>query len=266
MHLVFDIGATNTRLALARSGRLVRPIQFLTPVNFRIALDRFSGYVGAQKLSGIAGCLPGHPHPSTGKLGKLRNLPGWSRADLNVEFKKYFQCPIYVKNDVELAALGEANYGAGKGRGIVAYVTVSTGVNGARVVEGKLDRRAWGWSLGRQIVSANGDLESYVSGAGLQRRFGRPAESIKNASIWRQVHKTLARGLYNTVLHWSPEVLVLGGGMVRAGAIKIPQVRAELFSLKRKMKANVFLPALVKATLGSFSGLYGAMEYLRREQ
>jgi len=263
MKLVFDIGATNTRLSFVKNGRLLKPVEFRTPATFKQGLKKFSAYVGKQKLSGIAGCLPGHMDPKGKKWGRLRNLPGWSFVDFDLQFRKHFHCPAYVRNDVEMASLGEAVRGAGVGKNVVAYLTVSTGINGARVVDGKLDRAAWGWSIGRQIISETKDLESQVSGAGLLRRFGRPAEQIRNAQVWREVYKKLALGLFNTVLFWSPDVLVLGGGMVGAGAVKLSKLAGELRILKKKMRSNVPLPPMVRSKLGQLAGLYGAMEYLK---
>ncbi|MCL5436130.1 MAG: ROK family protein [Patescibacteria group bacterium] len=262
MQLVFDIGATNTRLAFVRSGRLLHPVEFRTPKGFQIGLKKIAEYVGKQKLSGIAGCLPGHKDLKTKKWGKLRNLSGWAFPDLEGELRRRFRCPVYSANDVELAALGEARRGAGRGKAIVAYLTVSSGINGARVVDGKLDRRTWGWSIGRQMISADSDLESKVSGAGLYRRFGRPAEKIHDTKVWAEVHRQLTLGLFNAILFWSPEVLVLGGGMVGARAIKLPKLNAELWALKTRMKSNVPLPPLVPSKLGQLAGLYGGVEYL----
>jgi len=269
MFFVFDVGATRMRFGIAKGGRVEEVRVVPTPRGLLGALKIFSDYaesLGKPRFSAIAGSTPGHLDRNRRRLSKLRNLPGWSRADIGGALRKRFHCPVYWENDVRFAALGEARYGAGRGKAIVVYVTVSTGVNGARVVNNKLDQAAWGFSIGHQLITPDHDLESLVGGAALKLKYGRSAEKIKNPRVWKQVHAVLARGLFNTLLYWSPEVLVLGGGMVLAGAIKIPVVRRELIRIKHRMRINVPIPPLRRARLGQLAGLYGALAYLQQRK
>src|SRR6185436_9338463 len=68
--------------------------------------------------------------------GGLSRKLGLDQSELN----KLFNCPVYLENDAALCGLGEASVGAGQGSKIMVYLTISTGVGGARIVGGKIDR------------------------------------------------------------------------------------------------------------------------------
>ncbi len=203
------------------------------------------------------------------------NLPLWNGKPLKGELKKMFGAPVMLENDTAAAGLGEATYGAGKWRNIVAYVTVSTGVGGVRVVKGNIDANTMGFEPGHQIVALGdaaqsdcavcgsaGCLEGFVSGRALQRRFGAKPEDISDENVWRDAAKMLAVGLHNTIVHWSPEIVVLGGSVMQ-GKIPFDEV---VLSLKSRMKIFPKLPEVRKATLSDFGGLWGAIALLKRRK
>ena len=222
---------------------------------------------GKLKINAVSGGAAGSLDRKNGILFNPPNLSDWKgkpirkaiATALGIGIKK-----VFVENDTALVGLGEATSGAGKKYKIVAYITVSTGVNGIRVVDGALDRSAFGFEIGHQIVGATerDTLESFVGAAALSQKYKMPASEIKDKKVWDEAHRRLAYGLHNMILHWSPDVIVMGGGQVRSGDISIERVAREL---KRIHHIFSQLPEIKKAALGDLGGLYGAIVFLRQQ-
>ncbi len=195
-------------------------------------------------------------------IGSSRKV--WGGARIAELVKKELAVPVYSENDAALAALGEATVGAGRGFRLVAYVTVSTGIGGAKIEDGRIDQNTFGFEPGQQIITIDGEkvgrLEDYVSGIAVAKRFGRPPHELTAEKIWYDLSRYLAAGLANTLLHWSPDCLILGGSMFRPPGFQV----AILESLIRQ-HLTIFprLPVIKPAALGEGSALHGGLAYLR---
>jgi len=208
------------------------------------------------------------------------NLPGWRKKPLKKDLEKLLRARVFFENDADIAGIGEAVYGAGKGYEIVAYLTISTGVGGGRIVKGKIDKNSMGFEVGHQIIDADntmypkdkkfeqqfrekgwnlGSLTSYISGSAIRIRYGKDPKEIVERSVWEELANILAIGLNNVVVFWSPDVIVLGGSVMN----KIP-INFVKKHLKKTLKIFVKYPEIKKAELGDSSGLYGALAYLKQ--
>src|SRR3989344_1426609 len=84
------------------------------------------------------------------------NMSKWDNRPLKKELQRALHTKnVFLENDTALVGLGEAVRGSGKGKQIVAYITVSTGINGVRIVNGEIDRSALGFEIGHQILDKN---------------------------------------------------------------------------------------------------------------
>lgn len=268
MYLVFDIGGTNMRIATSSDGKSLSSIETTpTPDEFEDGVAAFkvlaNKLINGQKIEAAAGGI-------TGPLDKLKTTtlnpphqPKWKGKPLKDELEKIFNTAVYLENDTALAALGEAVKGAGQNKNIVVYMTISTGVGGARVVGGKIDTNSLGFEVGHQIIVIDGEvcncggkghLESYVSGSAIERIYGKKAEEITDPKIWDQVAKYLAIGLNNTIVHFSPDIVILGGSVMKS--LPLDKISAHLQDV-----LTIFptCPQLTKASLGDSAGLYGAL-------
>ena len=196
-YLLFDLGATNLRLAAVSEADLakgelgeVKTVTHSDSSHGTITLfeQLMAELKTADEVSIVAG-------------GGTRKLVG-----LIPDLTKTVGRPLYLENDAALAGLGEATLGAGRGRDIVAYLTISTGVGGVRIVDGKIDRKAVGFEPGQQIINfadnESQTLEANVSGQALQKKYGIKPHDLTDQKIWQEVARTLAYGIYNTILHW----------------------------------------------------------------
>jgi len=263
-YLLFDIGATHTRLGVSKTGKKVDGmIVFATPKNFNdgiTSIKKHALLLCGQKIASSAGGIAGPLNQEKTKVINAPNLPGWNGKELVSELKKITRGRVVLENDNTIVGLGEAIYGAAKNYSIVVYYTFSTGVNGIRVVNGKVEPSAFGVEAGHQLIATDKTLFDLASGAALKRKYKNSLHEIKDRRIWDGVEKSIALGLYNSILHWSPEVVVLGGGLMKS--VSLSNVKRHL---KKQMKIFKQLPEIKKAALGDLNGLYGALELLKQK-
>ena len=138
---------------------------------------------GDEKIESIIGGLTGVVEPEDGRLTFAPHTPDWLGKSFVKAVSTALDAPVYVKNDAVMVGLGEAIYGAGRGSKIMMYMTVSTGVGGARIVDGFIDSGASGFEPGHQLIGLGEDsqaLEDYVSGSAVEKRLGKKALDRKS--------------------------------------------------------------------------------------
>ncbi len=260
MYLVLDIGATNLRIGYSTDGRaLVRTVKTESPKKYRGLLA--SVQTGLRRLSlpgrpkvAVAG-VPGSVYPDKRRLYRVPNSPDWSGRRLADDLKRITGVrTAEIENDALLAGLGEAVLGAGKKFSNVMYCTFSTGINHISIIGGRAVCGPWGFEAGHQIIDRpDTSLMDLASGAGIFRRFGRPAEKISDKTIWRKIEDDLAVGVYNSILHWSPQAVVCGGGLMQSlDVARLGKI------VRRRLKIFADAPVFMKAKFGDSAGLYGA--------
>jgi glucokinase len=202
--------------------------------------------------------------PVAGVIQSPPNLPGWDDVPLVALVSAALDRPTVVDNDATAAALAEWWYGAGRSRDVqtLVYMTISTGVGGGLVLDGRLFRGAAGnaGELGHLTVDylgrpcgcgRRGCLEAYASGTNIAARArealatGEPsslaslgvvtARDVAEAAragdplatrIWDETTAILASAMANVLDVFNPELVVLGGGVTRAGEQLLGPVRA----------------------------------------
>lgn len=275
-YVIFDIGGTKTRIATTEDLKTFTIVEsFKTPLKFEEGMKLTTGLIDKLvegDLKGIAGGIRGRLSEEKDGIDNDGVLTKWAGKSIVDLLKKKYKVPVYLENDSAAAALGEAVYGAGKGMEIVAYHTISTGVGGARIVEGEIDEASIGFEPGHQILDIDrtilGEeitptLENLVSGTAVAERFGCKAYEIPQTDIiWQELAGYLAQGLRNTILYWSPDAIVLGGSMIIGDPkIMVDDVRKATVAA---LDGFVEAPLIVEAELGDEAGLYGAMAILKK--
>ncbi len=273
MYIAIDIGGTNTRVAFSKHGRNFLKIEkFKTPKKFEHGLAQIVACVkrmqGTQKIKGLGVAVPGPLDLKNRTLLNLPNLPGWSRKPIAKMLAHHLNCKVRLINDADAAGLGEAAQGAGRGYRRVAYFTISTGIGGARLINGKLDPKFSNWEPGHFNLVPNGRkcgcgrrgcFESYGSGTGFYKTHGMRTENCKNQKVWNAYAQTLGRGIVNAIKNAPPDIIVIGGGVSQASQHLLKPLRVYLKNNFPTQKS----PPLKKAALGDKSGLYGALTLLK---
>lgn len=267
MFAAFDIGGTHTRIGISKDGKTLRDIRLIpTPAHalegVRLLARTARACAAGARFRGTVIGIAGMFDRTRVKLLFAPHLRGWVGRDLAKLFARALGGRVMCENDAALAGLAEATVGAGKGKRIVAYFTVSTGIGGARIVDGAIDECVFGFEPGHQVIDRRGKtLESLASGSALTRRFGREPKAIQSRFVWNELARFLAYGIHNSMVLWSPDIVVVGGPMVLGRpAISLTAVRA---NLRRLAQVPSLMPPLARAALGDERGLVGALVYLR---
>ncbi|KKQ51315.1 MAG: hypothetical protein UT19_C0004G0082 [Candidatus Woesebacteria bacterium GW2011_GWB1_39_10b] len=270
MYLLFDIGGTKMRMAVSFDGQNMQEVKVVaTPRKFEDVLKVIESYIGiadSTRSDKLVCCgLPGTLDKEKSMLISAPNLEEWKMKPIKKALSDMIRAPIYLENDAGLAGLGEALKGAGRGFSIVAFITIGTGVGGVRIVDGRIDRSTFGFEPGHQIIDLEEEryfkLESFVSGTSIKLKFGQDAERIKDENVWKKIEKLIAVGLNNTILHWSPEVVILGGGIMKIENISIEAIKQ---NLKEILKVFPTHPEIKRGELLEIAGLAGALNYLKQ--
>lgn len=271
MHLLVDIGGTKTRIGISEDLKDIDAHKIIaTPKDFEGGVDAImQTAVNLSKGRPFKSCAVGIREILDKEREKLINdpatsfFPDWIQKPLKSTLVHDLGCSVYLENDASMAALGEATWGSGHGFNIVAFITVSTGLGGSRIVNGKIDSSSLGFEPGEQVINYLGEtvhLGDIASGIDIHKKYGQKPEEIDDLNVWNKVGKALSIGLYNITVLWSPDVIVLGGGLMKK--ISIEDLQNQMIELNRKLPS---LPEIKATKLGDLSGLYGALEYLKQQ-
>lgn len=267
--LVFDIGGTNLRYAIS-PGRF-KPVLITVPKEYSHAVKMIAAEARRHHVKMIVGGLPGPMDAGKTKLIQSTNLPGWVDHNFKKDLARFSGAKVRLENDSALVGLGESVYGSGRGRRIAAYIGIGTGLGGVRIVDGQVDANAHGFEPGHHFMDINitshrhpsphpGDWESLISGSGVFYQTGKRSETITDRKFWRQMEKRMALGLINVSMFWSPDMIVLGGSLMK----KMTIVGIEK-NFKQHMKIFPKPIPIRRAKLGDFGGLYGALALARSQ-
>ncbi|MBI3415767.1 MAG: ROK family protein [Verrucomicrobia bacterium] len=254
--LGIEIGGTKLQLVLGDESARILERRRLTVrpdeggAGIRQQIERTLPELLAPVRPGAIGVGFGGPVDwQTGMICCSHQVEGWSEFALGEWLKNLSGLPVFIDNDANVAALGEARHGAGVGFNPVFYVTLGSGVGGGLVVNGRiyhgakpgeaeighvlLDRagtivesRCSGWAVDRKIrelkARDSSSLLSKLVGEkiGGEARFLAEALRQNDAAAMQILSETatdLAFGLSHVIQLMHPEVIVLGGGLALLG-------------------------------------------------
>lgn len=251
--------------------------------------------VNRRRLLGLGVAVPSPVNPKApGRLLPLI-LPQWADVDLVEALAEPYGVPVLVDNDANLGALAEYWWGVGVGAQQLAYVKVGTGVGAGLLVDGKIYRGAAGIAgeIGhtaidragpRCICGLNGCLTTYVGARALveQARARRELEvsalaaprpltleRLINAAVEddalavdvvRGAGVNLGIGIANLLNLLNPQVVVLGGALVRAGEALLSPLRETLAT--RSLSESIVHAEVVPSQLGERGTAIGAATHV----
>jgi glucokinase len=228
--------------------------------------------------------VPGVVNYREGRLEHAPNLPpGWAGALSSSALGRHLGLPVDLANDADAAAVGEAMFGAGRGYDDVVYVTVSTGIGagvvlGGRLVAGTRSAAEVGHAILDFSAAQEGrpaTLEELGSGTALGRAAaaaGLPAGGAELVDlvragdrharrIWDGTVEAVGAGVRNLVHLYAPDVVVVGGGVGRAGELLLQPVRQAVHAHATPGRSQPV--QILSAALGDDAGLVGAAGWRR---
>lgn len=280
-----DLGGTNIKtVAVTKEGNLLAQATDLSADDRMIWAERIRGQInrieaeqnGPAEWVGLS--APGLAAPDGRSIAWMQ---GRLESVQDLDWTDYLQWkhPIPVLNDAQAALLGEAWQGAAIGYRDVIMLTLGTGVGGGILADGRLLKGHIGRAghLGHislnpygdpDIVGTPGSLEDAIGDCTLALRSRHQfasTEALVSAykegddlatEIWLRSVRYLGAGLISLINVIDPEVVILGGGMIKAGA-------ALFGPLEEILDAYEWRPTggrvrLLPAALGEFAGAYGA--------
>ena len=295
-----DLGGTQVRAALVEGGTLLTRAAEPTDVvgGPEAVLRQIAGLIErvspeGQPVQAIGVCSPGPLDSETGTILNIPTLPGWDGLPLRDILAERTGLPVALENDGIAAAFGEWRHGAGRGLQHLVYVTVSTGIGGGVIVDGRLlhGRRGMAGHVGHLPLGADGPacscgasgcFEALASGRALGAAARKAVRGQpESLMLGRDPHHLTARDVveaaragdglalrllaleaqwlglgFVALLHlYSPEAIVMGGGVAEGFDLLEAEIQATI--RKRAMAAFREVP-VVKAGLGGNSGLIGA--------
>jgi len=239
-----------------------------------------------QRLRGIGIAVPGIVLMPEGVVAHAPSL-AWENLPLQQLLTDHFDLPVFVENDINLTALGEWGYGAGRSAQSLVAISIGTGLGGGIIQDGTLLRgfnQAAGEigfmfpgceHLGKRYADW-GALESLASGTGISMRasarlmqqYGRKPEhppsaeevfqAARDGESWAKgvVEDTadlLSIAIGNITALLDPEIIVLCGGVARSSDLLLPLI------LQRLEGATLFPPRIVASELGKQASAKGAI-------
>jgi len=240
---------------------------------------------GAE-ISGIGIGSTGVVYPASGEFGDVDLLPGWQGNNPVEDLAREFNVRVALENDADASALGEAGWGAGKVKSKLIYVTVGTGIGGGIILDGKLYRGA---DMAHPEISHHvidpagpecscgyrGCWESLATGPAMAAWFKASAgnryigeitakricemaqqgDTLAKSAVQREAYY-LGLGLANLINLFVPDVIILGGSVMKSADLFLDGVRKVISQGCR------FVPfekaELAMASLGADANLIGA--------
>jgi glucokinase len=238
----------------------------------------------------------GSPGPLDAKLGKILTTPNlpFKNYDIVSPIRKRFGIPVFLDNDANVAALGEYTFGAGKGTQNLVYMTVSTGVGGGAVLNGRPYRgnTSNALEIGHMTIEPSsryqcncgnyGDVEALCSGTAIAKRATEAVQEgretkLKDHDIITsyEVYQAYLEGdkvaveildsaleylgiaVANLILAFDPEIIVIGGGVSKMGKMFFDKIEAS--ARKRCFSFMVDSTRILPSELGQDTGVVGAL-------
>lgn len=302
-----DIGGTKTLIGIATNEKIIGTRQLMSKtiespqMLIDILMKEFDSLIAETdhkygRLNSVGISVPGPLNRENGVIHFIGNLK-WSNFKIVEELRKRLNdIPIIIDDDANAAGIAEAIYGAGKGYKNQIYLTVSTGIGGAIIIDEKLyyGKQDLAGEIGHMTVSPDGPpcscgnfgcLEALASGTSIAKKGEQlliqeqsevllelagknsvTAEMVFEAvrlgdqacfSIIQQTCRYLGIGLANIIQIFNPDAIILGGGIMNnQSKLLIPLIENEMN--QRLFKIHRGHLDLKLAALSGQSGLWGA--------
>ncbi len=206
--------------------------------------------------------------PDWGRMGRTTK-PGWAGADVAGFLGRKLGCAVALDTDVN----AEARWGAGQGRGSIAYLTVGTGIGGGLVIGGEVVHGAMHPEIGHVRLERSAEdpypgacsfhgncAEGLASGPAIQARFGTTLQELPADHPFRATLADYLGQLCATlVLVTSPERIIIGGGVMVRGGLhsEVEQATRKWLAGYLDIGGSAEAPFIVPPGLGDDAGLIG---------
>ena len=276
-----EAGGTKMVCAIGdESGKIYEQVSIPTETP-EITMPRLISYFEERKIEALGiGCFgPIDPDKKSETYGSITSTPKRAWADYNSvgTMEKSLMIPVGFDTDVNGSVLGEVTFGQAKGKKCVVYVTIGTGVGAGIYIEGKLLHGMLHPEAGHILLTQRQDdtyegtcpyhktcLEGLAAGPAIEARWGRKAVELKDdARVWDLEAYYIAQAIVNYILILSPQMIILGGGVMHQLHL-FPKIRRRTLELLNGYVAHSAILEdidnyIVPPALGDNAGAAGAL-------
>lgn len=250
-----------------------------------ITVPKMIEYFKEKEIEALGiGCFgPIDPDKDSKTYGYITSTPklAWVNYDIVGAFEKALGCPVGFDTDVNGSVLGEVTFGQAKGKKSVVYVTIGTGVGVGVYIEGKLLHGMLHPEAGHVLIKKREDdtyegrcpyhktcLEGLAAGPAVEERWGKKAIELKDEkAVWDLEAYYIAQALTGYILTLSPEVIILGGGIMHQEQL-FPMIRSYVLEMLNGYLQTDELKDIdhyiVSASLNDNQGIMGCLELAKR--
>lgn len=261
-YLGVDCGGTYLRIGiidgegkLLSSKKVTSPLK-TEPENLARKVKIELSSLDLKNLEGVGVGVPGPLDMENGLILRSSNLGNVTPIPVYKQFVTLFNSKIYLDRDTNLALLGEVWLGIGKGLKDVIMLTLGTGIGGAIMINGEIERGVEGKAgeIGHMYLPlASKVRDSDIPKCGLGHK-GCFEALINYASTLEEISEYLGYGLANIADIFNPQLIIVGGGKIKLG---------NFLSKAKEIMRKVGVGEVVDETrveyakLGEWSGVYG---------
>ncbi|RKZ27190.1 hypothetical protein DRQ20_01120 [bacterium] len=278
-----DVGGRFIKAGGVEKGKIRKREKIRTPHKPEELINLLSGLVEQINGNPVGIGFPGLVNPCEGIVLNPPNFPFIDKLEVKKEIEKRTGREVWVGNDATLYALGEACYGRGKGKKVVCVFTLGTGIGGGIVIDGKPYMGVHGYAgeVGHLTIDTDGPVcgcgnrgcvESYAGADRMVERarsLGLQVETPEDISklvmegeerarrVFEEMGRYIGTGVAGVILLFDPDIVIIGGGVSKAGRILIDAIREEA-------ERRVYLPSvppIEPAILGDDAGILGAAKF-----
>lgn len=264
MIIAVDTGGTKTLIArFSLDGSLEESVKFPTPTVEGIYIHEVAEHIRAlakdQPIEVVTVAMPGIV--KNGVAVWCNNL-GWSNFDVETALKKALPetTTILIENDANLGGLGEVRL-LPQAPESALYVTVSTGIGTAYIVNSQIDPGLRLSEGGRMPVEYDGvvqEWEKFASGSAIKHTYGKYARDIHSKHVWREIADRISRGFLAVIPLTQPEVIIIGGSI----GTYYERYGEQLTGLLREhLPDHIDLPKFMSAENPEEAVIYGCYYY-----
>lgn len=262
MYLAVDIGGTKTLLAVfTKDGNIAQKVRFETPASYGEFVSELKNNISKLSVQDFTVCVVGVPGRLNRKAGvaiAFGNL-GWKNVPIEADVEAITKAPVVIENDAKLAGLAEALLVIDDFK-YVLYLTISTGIGGALIINGKLDEHFVNSEPGHILLEHQGKLvqwEKFASGSAISKKYGKPVAEINDSGALSSIARNIAVGLIDLVAVTTPEVVIIGGGV----GSHLKKLKSKLVDqIKKFENPLVKIPPILQAKNPEEAVLYGCYE------
>jgi predicted NBD/HSP70 family sugar kinase len=270
MYLAIDVGGTKTLMAVfSEAGEILAQHKIATDHSYPNFLDSIKQIaVNELKNYQITHCCCAAPGTIDFEKGVALAFGNedWRNVPIREDIQSLFpNSKVLIHNDAKLAALSEAILLANQYNKVL-YLTMSTGIGGGVVNQGKIDPDFENFEPGQMVFEKDGKnlvWEDFASGRALKEQYGKLASEITDPDIWRTYAHSLANGFENLIATVKPDVIIVGGGV----GSHLDKFKDDLDEeLKKFNNPLVPIPPILKAKRPEEAVIYGCYELIKQHK